>query len=134
MVRYLTPNSTVARITRRRFSVPALCPARRGNRRESAQRPLPSMMMAMWRGNLSAGMFRGVSGIKFPVATTYPQGKCPQVSKSFLHLHNFGFFSLPVLGNLFNKAVGQLLKVGLAAFQVVLRDQSFFFEIAHVIM
>src|SRR3990172_9994178 len=63
MVRYFTPNSTEAVITRRRFSVPALCPASRGKPRESAQRPLPSMIMATWRGILSRGTLIGVSVI-----------------------------------------------------------------------
>src|SRR5262249_44686334 len=40
------------------FSVPALCPKRRGLPRPFAQRPLPSMMIATWRGvrsSLSGG-------------------------------------------------------------------------------
>src|SRR5690242_17919726 len=37
-------------MTRRMFSVPARCPATRGSPRWVAQRPLPSMMIATWRG------------------------------------------------------------------------------------
>src|SRR5438045_3521700 len=37
-------------MTRRRFSVPARCPAERDSPRAWAQRPLPSMMIATCRG------------------------------------------------------------------------------------
>ena len=50
MVRYCTPISIAARTVRRTASTPMRCPAERGSPRACAQRPLPSMMMATWRG------------------------------------------------------------------------------------
>ena len=50
MVRYWTPSSMAARTVRRTASTPMRCPAERGSPRCSAQRPLPSMMIATWRG------------------------------------------------------------------------------------
>jgi hypothetical protein len=49
-VRYSTPRSTQASTTPRTASTPLTCPATRGSKRLVAQRPLPSMMMAIWRG------------------------------------------------------------------------------------
>ena len=50
MVRYWIPSSIAARTVRRTASTPIWCPAERGSPRLSAQRPLPSMMIATWRG------------------------------------------------------------------------------------
>src|SRR6266702_2510406 len=50
MVRIPTPRSPAARTVRRNASTPRRCPSTRGKPRAAAQRPLPSMMMATWRG------------------------------------------------------------------------------------
>ena len=50
MVRISMPNSTLASRTGRMFSVPARCPASRGRPRALAQRPFPSMIMAICLG------------------------------------------------------------------------------------
>src|SRR5579875_2866718 len=50
IVRYLMPRSPAARTVRRKASTPRRCPSPRGNPRAAAQRPLPSMIMATWRG------------------------------------------------------------------------------------
>ena len=42
------PRSRAASTARRTASTPAACPAVRGRPRATAQRPLPSMMMATW--------------------------------------------------------------------------------------
>ena len=58
-VRYSTPSSIAARTVARTASTPLRCPATRGSSRLFAQRPLPSMMMATWRGIArAAGMVR----------------------------------------------------------------------------
>src|SRR5207249_202691 len=44
------PSSPQARTMARTLSAPARWPSMRGNRRCCAHRPLPSMMMATWRG------------------------------------------------------------------------------------
>src|SRR5579875_898979 len=54
IVRYLMPRSPAARTVRRKASTPRRCPSPRGNPRAAAQRPLPSMMMATWRGGAHA--------------------------------------------------------------------------------
>ena len=55
MVMNLMPISLAARIVRRNASTPRRCPSTRGRPRAAAQRPLPSMMMATWRGAGSNG-------------------------------------------------------------------------------
>src|SRR6266705_1407662 len=50
MVRMPMPRSPAARTVRRSASTPRRCPSTRGKPRAAAQRPLPSMMMATWRG------------------------------------------------------------------------------------
>ena len=47
------PSSRAARVTSRTESAPLRCPSIRGRPRRFAQRPLPSMMMAIWRGSSS---------------------------------------------------------------------------------
>src|SRR6185369_5361933 len=49
-VRYSTPRSAQLSTVRTSASTPALCPKKRGMKRFLAQRPLPSMTMATWRG------------------------------------------------------------------------------------
>ena len=48
------PSSPAARTVRRNASTPRRWPSTRGRPRAAAQRPLPSMMMATWRGALEA--------------------------------------------------------------------------------
>src|SRR3954451_253540 len=51
-VRYSTFNSPQPSTHSRTAWAPASCPLMRDNPRPFAQRPLPSMMMAMWRGTV----------------------------------------------------------------------------------
>src|SRR5258708_6687628 len=53
-VRYSTPLLAQAFTTARTASTPRRCPATRGRKRFFAQRPLPSMMIATWRGTVPA--------------------------------------------------------------------------------
>ncbi len=48
-VRSVIPSSGAVSIATRTASAPRRCPAMRGNPRASAQRPLPSMMIAQWK-------------------------------------------------------------------------------------
>src|SRR3972149_4160210 len=70
-VRYSTPRATHALTTSRTISTPRLCPAARGSMRCLAQRPLPSMMIAIWRGTaFTCGIARvelGKEGINVSV-------------------------------------------------------------------
>ena len=50
------PSSIAARTVRRTASTPFLWPTERGRPRRLAQRPLPSMMMATWRGAASTSL------------------------------------------------------------------------------
>ena len=50
IVRMPMPSSPAARTVRRSASTPRRWPSLRGRPRAAAQRPLPSMMMATWRG------------------------------------------------------------------------------------
>ena len=60
-VKYSTPRRTASSVIRLTVSTPSLCPALLGRPRFVAQRPLPSIIMAMWRGILC--MFSSVSFI-----------------------------------------------------------------------
>src|SRR5262249_60612680 len=48
------PISPALRMVRRKASTPRRCPSARGNPRAAAQRPLPSMIIATWRGTSNA--------------------------------------------------------------------------------
>src|SRR5690349_10281604 len=102
-------NSVSAPILRRAHSsmhmrtgrTPSLWPAWRGRPRASAQRPLPSMMIAMCLGILTAGA-AGCS-----------------------HLHDFLFLGGELSVDVTDVLVGELLDVDLGLLLVVLRDQLF---------
>ena len=57
-----------------------------------------------------------------------------QSAMTGLHFHDLGFFFLAVFGDLFDEAIGQLLKFFFTTFQIILRDQFFLFKIAHVVV
>ena len=56
------PISPAARTVLRSASTPRRCPSPRGSPRADAQRPLPSMMMATWRGIANADNGIGFCG------------------------------------------------------------------------
>src|SRR3989338_852793 len=93
MVRYLTPNSAQALRITRTDSTPSLCPAIRGNPRSFAQRPLPSMIIAICRG-----MFWGSS----------------------LDLHNLFFFARIEFINFGAAFIGQVLDFLVLSFLIIL--------------
>ncbi len=64
-VRMWTPAAWHASMTGRIVDTPARCPAARGRWRRRAQRPLPSMMIPMWRGSSGldgSGIAAGAGG------------------------------------------------------------------------
>src|SRR5690554_1352574 len=81
---------------------PARCPTMRGRLRLAAQRPLPSMMMAMWRGTFIGKPGRGSS-----------------------YRHQFLFLRLHHLVHGLDGLVGDLLDLGVAAALLVLADFLF---------
>src|SRR5512134_1550321 len=104
--------SIQASITRRRFSVPARCPAILGRPREMAQRPLPSMIMAIWVGTRS--------GLEMGWGCFITTSRCAEGRLNFQDLF---LFALADGVNLFDKAVGELLDLFLAALALVFGDQ-----------
>src|SRR5579871_5755895 len=109
-VRYSMPRSTQARTVARTVSTPRLWPATRGRWRRLAQRPLPSMMIATWRGTAPWG------------GTAWVELSCDILSPSTpLHRHQLGFFLLQQLVDLGGVPVGHLLHLVLGAALVVFR-------------
>src|SRR3990170_983109 len=112
------PNSTQARITRRRFSVPARCPASRGNPRARAQRPLPSMMMATCSGIFSGSSFEA----------DFAAAEAPA-----LDLKDLGLLPAGDLIHLLDDPIGELLQLGLPSVKLVLGNQLLFLILAQVV-
>src|SRR5437660_1294084 len=103
-VRYSMPRSTHARTAARTASTPRLCPAKRGRWRRLAQRPLPSMMIATWRGTAP---WEGTAWVELSCDILSPS--------SPLDGHQFGFFLLQQLVDLGDVPVGRLLHLVLGA-------------------
>src|SRR5262245_23165134 len=106
-VKNSTPRSAHARTVARTASPPRLWPATRGRKRCFAQRPLPSMMMAMWRGTAPT------SGIDSVVLSNFGMPS---------DLHQVGFLLLQQLVHLRDVPVGQLLHLILRPALLVLGD------------
>src|SRR5262249_51955446 len=96
-VRYLMPRRRLVSTTARTESLPRWWPSMRLRPRCNAQRPLPSMMMATWRGRRS----RSRPGV--PVLATRSD------------LHDLVFFGLENLIDAFDVLLGGLLRFFLAA-------------------
>src|SRR3990170_403377 len=109
------PTSMQASITRRKFSVPARCPAMRGRPRASAQRPLPSMIMAIW-----VGIFSGRSVFSGSVIASLEFES---------HLQDLLFFTLACGVDLLDETFCDFLKLFLALLQVVFGDHLFLLEL-----
>src|SRR5512145_1268745 len=94
-VRYSMPRSAQARTVRTSASTPCLWPKKRGMKRRLAQRPLPSMTIATWRGVLGS--------------------RCKRSDREDL-----GFLGLHEAVDLGDHAVGQALHLVLGAALLVL--------------
>src|SRR5436190_14311241 len=97
-----TPASIAPSTASRTDVIPARWPSGRGSRRSRAQRPLPSMMMATWRGTA-------------PLTLT-----CPRRSSGTSDLHDLGFFGLHRLLDQLQVVVVEFLHVLLCVLLVIL--------------
>src|SRR5690606_39305721 len=95
------PSSGAARMVRFSASTPARCPAARGRPRAAAQRPLPSMISATWRG--PSGSELGVWAAMRVILR--------QIAPS--DLHDLDFLGLQGLVDALDGGVGVLLDLGL---------------------
>src|SRR5215213_8654985 len=98
-----------ASTVRRSARVPARCPSATGRPRASAQRPLPSMMIATLPASPGA--------LSCPVSTSE---RFDAAGAS--NFHDFGFFVLHQLVDRLRVLVGQLLHLGLPAPLLVVAD------------
>src|SRR6266508_2891678 len=105
-VRYSTPRSRAARRVLRIVSTPARWPAIAGRWRWRAQRRLPSMTMAMWRGTASTS----------------------------LDLEDLLLLGLADLVDLEDEAVGEILEMLLQALQLVGGDARVLLLLAHLVV
>src|SRR2546425_9621142 len=99
-----TPASIATSTTSRTAFMPARCPKGRGRLRSRAQRPLPSMMIATWRGT---GPLKRI---------------CASRSSATLDLHDLGLFGLDRRIHELEVVVVHLLHVLLGVFLLVFRD------------
>src|SRR5713101_961659 len=99
-----TPASIAPSTTSRTAVIPARCPSGRGRCRSRAQRPLPSMMMATWRG------------------TAPPKRILARRSSPTSDLHDLRLFAFDQLFHELQMVVMQLLRLLLGVLLVVLRD------------
>src|SRR5713101_5794022 len=99
-----TPASIAPSTTSRTAVIPARCPSGRGRCRSRAQRPLPSMMMATWRG------------------TAPPSRIFARRSSPTSDLHDLRLFGFDQLFHELQMVVMQLLHVLLGVLLVVLGD------------
>src|SRR5262245_51630661 len=107
-VKYAMPRCAHARTVRTRASTPDLCPKARGISRWLAQRPLPSITMATWRGSASPEL-TGAAKVGDSVEVT---GRVPSSSAaSTSNSHDLGFLGHHQLVDLCDRAVSQLLHV-----------------------
>src|SRR5919109_2883607 len=111
-VRNSTSNSAAARTTRRNASAPSRWPIVRGNPRAFAHRPLPSMMMATWRGTVALPAVSAAAPIRTAV----------EIGWFTLNLHDFFFFGGQRLVDLLHVLVGQLLHLVVQNAMLVLGD------------
>src|SRR5919107_1961680 len=119
-VRASTPSSPAVSSSGVRTATPARWPAARGSQRAFAQRPLPSMMMAMCRGVFSRS--RGVS-------TRRSAAPVSRIGSFFWagfsrasYLEKLGFLIRQSCVDAFGALVGHLLELGLRPALVVLGD------------
>src|SRR6266699_6707083 len=99
-----TPAAIAPSTTSRTAFMPARCPSGRGRWRSRAQRPFPSMMMAMWRGTAPCPLMRA------------------RRSGATLDLHDLGFLGLHRGVDELQVVVVQLLHVLLGVLLLVLGD------------
>src|SRR5437660_9332580 len=140
MVRISMPNSPTARTARRNASTPRRWPSTRGKPRSAAQRPLPSMMMATWRGGSTpslpspaCGGALGGGGTAGCVALGEVEASgilfTPTVAARNLNRHDFFFLARKGPVDVGYDLVRRLLNLARHAGVVVLADLAVFCEL-----
>src|SRR4051794_15733799 len=143
MVRYWTPSSIAARTVRRTASTPLRCPAERGSPCRSAHRPLPSIMIATWRG--TGALSRQAEVWLCSFIKQAPPGNARQRQPSSeaaevqvggrlqhglrSYLLDLDFLAGQYLIDLFDQPVGQLLHLGGVLMVVVLAHLAVLVEL-----
>src|SRR5690606_8069593 len=112
------PRSRQKSTVRSAARAPARWPTTRGRRRRCAQRPLPSMMMARWRG---AGAWSGADMRVMRMADRSDR-------------HQFLFLALDHLVHVLDRLVGDLLDLVLGAAHVVLGDLLFLQQVLDLLV
>src|SRR5829696_2359605 len=132
-----TPRSIAASTVRRSAFVPDRCPAATGSLRRLAQRPFPSMMIAIERatsGRLSSGLAFAVPSVRSLVMRFMLFSEAaPQGDGSDLNLHDLGLFALQKILDLRDVLVGQLLDAVLGAPLLVVPDVAVLDELLEVV-
>src|SRR5215831_17821509 len=111
------PSSWAARTTRRNASTPRRCPSARGNPREAAQRPLPSMMMATCNGPSDRSCC-SAAGTAFDIGRSS-------------YREDFFFLGRQQLIDFGDRSVGRLLHVGSQALLIIFRNFVILLELFH---
>src|SRR5216684_3585302 len=127
MVRILMPSSPTARTARRKASTPRRWPSLRGRPRSAAQRPLPSMMMATWRGGSKPESGTGASralGETEASSMLFSECRGPGSNR-----HDFFFFAGKGLIDFADDLIRRLLDLAGHAGVIVLADLAVFFEL-----
>src|SRR5216684_6416634 len=112
------PLAPHAAISSRTISTPLRWPATRGRPRCLAQRPLPSIMTATWRGTAELGSVIGLIEVDLFIRWDSFFERAGQKSD----LHEILFLGGDQLIDFGGKAIGEFLHRVLRAFFVVLRD------------
>src|SRR5215212_3405469 len=115
------------------FSVPARCPAWRERPRSRAQRPLPSMTMATWRGSGSIASSDSRS-LAAPADAVGGEMTMAGEVRGTLDLHQFRFLVLARLVHLGDELVRQLLELIGGAAHLVLRDLVRLLQLAQLVV
>src|SRR4030065_1537643 len=107
------PSSIEPSTVRLTLSTPWRWPSARGSPRSAAQRPLPSMMIAIWRtAGLSAAAKASLSTASVTFGCSGLGGKGFALWPCPLDLHDLGFLAGKGLVNLLDDLVGQVLHLG----------------------
>src|SRR6266849_4162315 len=114
------PLAPQAEINSRTISTPLRWPAIRGKPRCLAQRPLPSIMTATWRGTAELGSVTEPIGMDLFIRAEFVLRASRQTKKS--DLHEILFLGRDQLIGFSRKAVGEFLYRVLRAFFIILGD------------
>src|SRR5262245_24883393 len=132
-VRWAMPSSSAASTVRLTLSTPRRWPSTRGRPRSAAQRPLPSMMMAMWR---AAGFPAACQSTSSAASVTFGCSGLrgtPCEGPVWLNLHDLGFLAGKGLVDFLDDLVGQFLHLGRKRVVLVLAHLVLFLRALQVL-